>query len=45
MTLTHNPDTKAISTTACPFCDTPLPEQTGLAVHLRRDCPAMEGQR
>ncbi|WP_276274171.1 hypothetical protein [Haloarcula litorea] len=36
-------DTSAVVAAACPYCDAPLPEQTSLAIHLERDCPATSG--
>lgn len=33
-------DSSAVVTTACPYCDAALPEQTSLAVHLAHSCPA-----
>ncbi|WP_324666063.1 hypothetical protein [Haloarcula sediminis] len=38
-------DTSAVVTTACPYCDAPLPEQTSLAVHLAYSCPATGGDQ
>lgn len=38
-------DSNAVVTTACPYCDAALPEQTSLAVHLAHSCPATVATR
>ncbi|MFC7076127.1 hypothetical protein [Haloarcula halophila] len=44
MAIEERPGSTVVAT-ACPYCNTPLPEQVSLAVHLETDCPAQGGQR
>jgi hypothetical protein len=36
--------TSAVVATACPYCETAIPEQASLAIHLER-CPAVDGDQ
>lgn len=37
----HPDGTSYVVTLACPLCEEDLPEQLGLAAHLRNGCPAV----
>ena len=40
MAIEQREDSNVVVATACPYCQRSLPEQTSLAIHLERSCPA-----